>query len=108
MSYNPLSIQHMCVQILGRALPAGTLLGVVGRYLIQLQMGFIQLDHSTCCKNVQRFCRDVALAGQTLKITVWDFFSAPYFPWLFVDPREYITNLAIAACDEPHLFCIIM
>ena len=65
-----LTIHHMCVQILGRALPAGTLLGAVGRYLIQLQMGFIQLDHSTCCKNVQRFCVDVALDGQTLKVTV--------------------------------------
>ena len=34
--------------------------------------------------------------------------SLSYFGQIFVEPRDYVTNLTTAACDQPHLFCIIM
>ena len=111
--YNPLSIQHMCVQILGRALPAGTLLGSscwalpnpasnglhpAGPQYVLQECSEILQGRGPCWANTQSYC-----LGFFLRLI-----SPGYLGQILVEPRECITNLTTAACDQPYLFCIII
>ena len=110
-----LTIHHMCVQILGRALPAGTLLGSsrwalpnpasnglhpAGPQYVLQECSEILRGRGPWWANTKSYCLGFFLRLVSLSLS--------YFGRIFVEPRDYITNLTIAACDQPYLFCIIM